>query len=1217
MSADYTYSIKNSAGTEVKNGKFKLNTGNSVSIVTSGNYGVLTLSITDDKGTTADAATTTCVKQPKLTATGVCTADTAEATFVITNNGGDMAAAYTYSVKDSTGKVVKTGAFQLKAGASETVKVSGTYGVLTLSITDDKGTTTDAATTTCVKQPKLTATGVCTADTAEATFVITNNGGDMAAAYTYSVKDSTGKVVKTSTTFQLKAGASETVKVSGTYGVLTLSITDDKGTTADAATTTCIKQPKLTATGVCTADTAEATFVITNNGGDMAAAYTYSVKDSTGKVVNTPTTFQLKAGASETVKVSGTYGVLTLSITDDKGTTADAATTTCVKQPKLTATGVCTADTAEATFVITNNGGDMPAAYTYSVKDSTGKVVKTSTTFQLKAGASETVKVSGTYGVLTLSITDDKGTTTDAATTTCIKQPKLTATGVCTADTAEATFVITNNGGDMSAAYTYNVKDSAGKVVKTGAFQLKAGENTTVTTSGVDGVLTLSITDDKGTTTDAATTTCVKLPKLTAKCNCDVNNQEGQNTYDALASFFITNNGGDMTVPYTYVITDSAGNVIKTGTFQLKAGATLPTITTTGVYGALALSITDDKGVTAATATTTCVKQPKLTATGVCTADTAEATFVITNNGGDMSAAYTYSVKDSTGKVIKTPTTFQLKAGASETVKVSGTYGVLTLSITDDKGTTTDAATTICVKSSKLTATGVCTADTAEATFVITNNGGDMPAAYTYSIKDSTGKVVKASTTFQLKAGASETVKVSGTYGVLILSITDDKGTTTDAAMTTCVKSPNLTAIGACASNTKQATFTITNNGGDMPVAYTYSIKDNTGKVVKTDTFQLKAGVSLPIAIGSNFGVTLTLSITDGKGTTAQAAMTSCVEVKKETKSIPAIGAAKTEPCIQCLIFHTFRDENLEIYRLDGIEGQPGFKLYNLSKNEAVDSRPSRAPNDSEVVFQSNRDGNVELYTTDLLGSGQAARLTKTQSNNTTPMFGPDARTIVYQSDRNGNLDLFTIDKNTGKERQITSDPSDDTNPFYSPDLKWLTFQSNRNNNWDVFILNTETGNEYQLTSTPANETFPAWSPNGKQIAFISEENGNTDLYIIDTNGNNLKRITTDGKTVNAVWSPEGNRIAYQSERNGNLDVYSYDLKDNKEYRVSDYDGPDSGPTWDCGGTNLAFTSIRDGNPNVFQAFWKGGPAGNMTIDPATDKWSQWRPSNDVSSTGY
>ncbi len=628
----------------------------------------------------------------------------------------------------------------------------------------------------------------------------------------------------------------------------------------------------------------------------------------------------------------------------------------------------------------------------------------------------------------------------------------------------------------------------------------------------------------------------------------------------------------------------------------------------------LTLSITDDKGTTTDAATTTCVKLPKLTATGVCTDDTALATFIITNSGSDMPAAYTYNVKDSAGKVIKTGT-FKLNAGGAETVTASGTYGVLTLSITDDKGTTTDAAMTTCVKLPKLVTVGSCVENTGLATFVITNNGGDMPKAYTYVIQDSALSTVKTAT-FQLKAGESASVSVGGVYGNLTLAITDDKGSTSNASMTTCAKSPNLTATGVCTNNTTDATFVITNSGSDMPAAYTYSIKDSAGKVIKTETFQLKAGGSLSTSVTAEFGALMTLSITDAKGTSTDAAMSACNKLE-ERSAVPALAAAKSEPCIQCLIFHTFRDDNLEIYRLDGIEGQPGFELYNLSKDEAVDSRPSRAPNDSQIVFQSNRDGNVELYTTDLYGSGEAARLTNTVSNNTTPMFGPDAKTIVYQSDRNGNIDLFTIDETTGKERQITSDPANDINPFYSPDLEWLAFQSNRNNNWDIFILNTKTGNEYQLTDTPANETFPAWSPNGKQIAFISEDKGKTDLYIMDTNGANLKRITTDGKTVNNVWSPEGDRIAYQSERDGNLDVYSYDLKENKEYRVTDYEGQDSGPTWDCGGTNLAFTSIRNGDPNVFQVFWKGGEAGNMTIDPATDKWSQWRPSNDVSSTGY
>ena len=788
--------------------------------------------------------------------------------------------------------------------------------------------------------PKLTATGSCTGDTANATFTITNSGGDMTAPYTYNIKDSAGNVVKTGT-IQLKAGESTSVSTSGNYGVLTLSITDDKGTTTDAAMTTCTKSPKLTATGVCTGGTADATFTITNSGGDMTAPYTYTIKDSAGNVVKNGT-FTLAAGDSVTVTASGVYGVLTLSITDDKGTTTNAATTTCVKPPQLTAIGICTENTAQATFVITNSGGNMTAPYTYNVKDNAGNVVATNT-FQLKAGESVTVTTSGVYGVLTLSITDDKGTTTDAAMTTCTKLPKVTATGICTGDSA--TFVIANTGGDMTAAYTYEVKDDTGKVVKADTFQLKSGESVTLDKIGGTGKLTLFITDDKGNTTEAASTTCAKVlgtapkpttPNLTATGVC------ADNT--GLATFAINNSGSDMPKPYTYTVKDSAGNVVKTDTFQLKAGESL-TVNTSGVYGVLTLSITDDKGTTTDAAMTTCAQLPKLTAVGTCVDDTGLATFIITNNGSDMTKPYTYTVKDDAGNAVKT-STFQLKAGESLTVTSSGTYGVLTLSITDDKGTTTDAATTTCVKSPQLTASGSCVVNTGLATFVITNNGGDMPKPYTYNIMDSAGSVVKTGT-IQLKAGESVSVSASGVDGVLTLSITDDKGTTTDAAMTTCSKLPNLTAVGTCVSNTTQATFTIINSGNDMSATYTYQVTDNTGKVVKTDTFQLKAGERLSIMVGTDFGIPLTLSIIDDKGIASKVTMTTCNKSTKEASSVPAVAPAKSEPCIQCLIFHTFRDDNLEIYRLDGIEGQPGFELFNLSKNGAVDSRPSRAPNDS------------------------------------------------------------------------------------------------------------------------------------------------------------------------------------------------------------------------------------------------------------------------------
>jgi Tol biopolymer transport system component len=1206
---------------------------------------------------------------------GACNASTGQVEFTITNGGSAMQGPTTWSAT-APGVSVSPSSGSITLGAGESiVVVLGPYPGVKVSIVVNQrpghpGTGVAKADATCAAKagaaavapatstPTPTNTpaepdpylglGVACNRDLSATFSIANNGGPMKGG-TYTISEP-GKSPQT-VSFDLGSDESISFNTAGNATVTVQYSTSELEVVNLGATGTCLplptNTPTATSTPVKTATatrTATATKTPTSTVTPGPSPTPTNTRTATSTKTPTPTytegpsptpTSTKTPKPTKTPTATNTEGpsptptfTKTLTPTYTPTFTPTVTPTVEILDGQLDLKVFCNTDLS-ATFVITNISGAVSDGF-YNLSDpaQSGNV-------DLPAGGKVSIKGAG-YATMTVTYrTSFLSSVTLSTVGSCAKRPaptntpettptvtftptvtptntsllpKLTTIGACTGNTANASFTITNSGGDMTKPYTYILKDSSGGILKTDTFQLKADESLTVSASGVYGVLTLSITDDKGTSTDAATTTCAKesSPKLTATGACA--NDSG------LATFVITNSGSDMTAPYTYAIKDSTGKVVKTDNIQLKSGDSA-TINVSGIYDTLTLSITDDKGTSTDAATTTCTKSPKLTVTGACADDTGLATFIITNDGSDMTKPFTYAIKDSAVNTVKTET-FQLKSGEKLTVSVSGVYGTLTLSITDDKGTSTDAAMTTCVKLPKLTLVGSCVDNSGLATFIITNNGGDMPKPYTYTVKDSAFSAVKTDT-FQLKAGESLTVSTSGVYGALTLSITDDKGTSTEASTTTCNKSSDLSAVGSCVSNSTQADFVITNNGGDMSAPNAYQITDDTGKVVQADSFQLKAGENLKITVNTSYGVYLTLSITDGKGVAATAAMTSCNQLTKTASSLPAVAPARNEPCIQCLIFHTFRDENLEVYRLDGIEGQPGFQLYNLSKDAAVDSRPSRAPNDSGIVFQSNRDGNVEIYTTDLYGSGMPARLTNTQSNNTNAMYGPDAKTVVFQSDRNGNFDLFTIDKNTRKEVQITSDPADDVNAFYSPDLKFLVFQSNRNNNWDIFILDSETGNEYQLTTTPIDETFPAWSPNGKQIAFIAEENGNTDLYIIDATGENLQRITNDGKTVNATWSPEGFRIAYQSERNGNLDIYSYDLKDNKEYRVTDYAGQDSGPTWDCGGTNLAFTSIRNGDPNVFQVFWKGGPAGNMTIDPATDKWSQWRPSNDFSSTGY
>jgi TolB protein len=147
---------------------------------------------------------------------------------------------------------------------------------------------------------------------------------------------------------------------------------------------------------------------------------------------------------------------------------------------------------------------------------------------------------------------------------------------------------------------------------------------------------------------------------------------------------------------------------------------------------------------------------------------------------------------------------------------------------------------------------------------------------------------------------------------------------------------------------------------------------------------------------------------------------------------------------------------------------------------------------------------------------------------------------------------------------------------------------------------------------------LPSWSPNGRQLAFLSNLDGHWNLFVSNLQGGDLEQITSTGNAMNASWSPEGNRLAFEVDTGGNTDVFTYDVPNHAEYQVSgNFLGPDSAPTWDCAGENVSFTSTRSGNPDIYTVMWMGGDASPLTIDPATDKWSEWSPAMEPASRGY
>jgi Tol biopolymer transport system component len=146
---------------------------------------------------------------------------------------------------------------------------------------------------------------------------------------------------------------------------------------------------------------------------------------------------------------------------------------------------------------------------------------------------------------------------------------------------------------------------------------------------------------------------------------------------------------------------------------------------------------------------------------------------------------------------------------------------------------------------------------------------------------------------------------------------------------------------------------------------------------------------------------------------------------------------------------------------------------------------------------------------------------------------------IVFQSNRDGDWEIYAMNADGSRLVQLTQNTAVDKLPAWSPDGREIAFTSNREGNFEVYVMQADGSQPRNITHHPALDEAPAWSPDGKQIAFHSDRHGKMDIFIMQKNGSYVQQITNaPGRNVLPAWSPQGNWLAYTSNREGEWNVY-------------------------------------------------------------------------------
>ena len=268
------------------------------------------------------------------------------------------------------------------------------------------------------------------------------------------------------------------------------------------------------------------------------------------------------------------------------------------------------------------------------------------------------------------------------------------------------------------------------------------------------------------------------------------------------------------------------------------------------------------------------------------------------------------------------------------------------------------------------------------------------------------------------------------------------------------------------------------------------------------------------------------------------------------------------------------------------------------------------------IAFESNRTSNFNIFAQNVDPTETAVSLIGGIGSDVTPVWSPDDTQMVFSSDRDGDYDIF-LRTAAGQEIKLTQNAVDDVHPAWSPDGGRIIFSSNRAGDYfQIYSMRTDGTDVRRIGVVPDNNAmFPRYSPDGSQIAFMRASilsplcQWNWDVWLMDGAGNNQRRVTTRlGADLYPHWTPDGTQIIYASCRDFiDFDLYAASSTSTDEIQLTAWGNSNEwGAILSPNGDYLAFNADVEGNIEIYTVPAAGGNAANFTQNGADDFAASW-----------
>lgn len=159
-------------------------------------------------------------------------------------------------------------------------------------------------------------------------------------------------------------------------------------------------------------------------------------------------------------------------------------------------------------------------------------------------------------------------------------------------------------------------------------------------------------------------------------------------------------------------------------------------------------------------------------------------------------------------------------------------------------------------------------------------------------------------------------------------------------------------------------------------------------------------------------------------------------------------------------------------------------------------------------------------------GTGSERWLTRGNSSDRQPAYTPDGKNVLFTSNRSGNLDLWVITTDGGGVRRVTDDGAEDWDAAFTPDGKKIVWSSGRSGNLEIWTANADGSGAKQISKDGVDAENPTATADGQWIVYNSFNPKTPGLWKVRMDGTQATHLV-NARTALPEVSPDGQYVSY------------------------------------------------------------------------------------------